>query len=373
MRIAVNTRFLLPGKLEGLGWYTHELVSRMVHNHPECEFVFFFDRPYQEEFIYGPNVKPIVVSPPARHPILWYWWFELSLPRALRKSGAAVFFSPDSYLSLRTRVPTLMAVHDMLPFEQPDQIPPAPRMYYRHFLPKYLGRANKIITVSKYTKGKICELAGVPEDKISVLYNAARDSFKPLTLADKMAVREDFSNGKPYFLYTGSIHPRKNVDGLIRAFDHFKASSGSDIQLVLAGRMAWQTESVERALEESAFKQDIIRPGYVSEADLARLMGGAEALVLFSKGEGFGLPLVEAMKCQTPIVCSNTSALPEVAGDAAILVNPESVDSMASGLRTVLEGKEPARLKERMEEQIKLFDWDRSAEELFKMLLALRK
>ena len=119
MKIAINTRFLLPDRLEGFGWYTHEIARRLVARHPEDEFLFLFDRPFDPDFVYAANVRPQALFPPARHPLLWWWWFEQSVPQALHGWGADVFFSPDSYLSLRAKTPTVMTVHDLVPLHQP--------------------------------------------------------------------------------------------------------------------------------------------------------------------------------------------------------------------------------------------------------------
>lgn len=122
MRIAVNTRFLQPGQLEGFGWYTHEIMSRMVRNHPEDTFLFLFDRAYDQRFVYAPNVLPLIIPPQARHPVLFRIWFDWMLPRILKREQAQVFFSPDSMCSLVSRVPVVMTCHDLVPLHFPEQI-----------------------------------------------------------------------------------------------------------------------------------------------------------------------------------------------------------------------------------------------------------
>ena len=123
MKIAINTRFLIKDRLEGIGWFTYEVVKRLVEQHPEDEFIFFFDRPYPEEYIFGKNVKAEVLFPPARHPFLWYWWFEWSLSKALQKYKPDVIFSPDNYLSLKSDVKTVMVMHDIAHVHYPDEVP----------------------------------------------------------------------------------------------------------------------------------------------------------------------------------------------------------------------------------------------------------
>ena len=370
MRIAVNTRFLLPGKLEGLGWYTHELMRRMVYQHPQDEFIFLFDRPFDPAFVYADNVRPLVLFPPARHPVLWYAWFEWAVPQALAGCEAEVFFSPDSFLSLHAKIPTVLTVHDLIPLQHPGQVPWWSRDYYRYFFPRYIRRAEQVVAVSEFTKKTILEMVpDVPPEKITVVYNGSREGFRPLPEAEKQAVRVEFSAGREYFFYTGAIHPRKNIPRLIRAFEVFKNTTGADTKLLLAGRFAWETGDVKSAVEQSRYQSDIVFLGYVPEAQLPRLQAAALAAVNVSLGEGFGLPVLEALHCEVPVLCSNTSALPEVAGDAALLVNPETVADIAAGLtRLHADAALRTELVGRGRRQREQFDWNVAAEAVWGIL-----
>lgn len=372
MKIAVNTRFLLPRKLEGLGWYTHEIVRRMVLNHPEDEFVFFFDRPFEPQFIYGPNVRPMVLFPPSRHPVLWYAWFEHAVPTALKKTGADVFFSPDSYLSLSSEVPTLMTTHDIVPLHIPEQLPFFTRHYYQYYLPRFLRRANHVVTVSDYVRRDIIDTVGLLPEKVSVVGNGCRTGFVPIAETAKQLVRNEFSQGQPYFFYTGAIHPRKNIPRLLRAFDTFKQRTAAPAKLLLAGRFAWQTGEVRTAYEQAQHRADIQFLGYVPEDQLVRLMAAATALTYLSISEGFGLPPLEAMYCDTPVLAADATALPEVCGDAALLVNPFSEEAIANGLETLW--KDTAfrqTLLENGRQQRLQYSWDRAAEAIYTRLCSI--
>ena len=191
MRIAVNTRLLIKGKLEGMGWFTHEVVKRLVQEHPEDEFIFFFDRPYSPEFIYGDNVTAVVLFPPARHPVLFYLWFEWAVASALKKYRADVFLSPDNFLCLRTNVKTTLVTHDLAHLHFPGQLPFSQRSYYRHFVPKFNRRADRIVTVSEYTKADIVRQYGIAPEKIAVAYNGCRDIFRPLSKGEAQKIRDN--------------------------------------------------------------------------------------------------------------------------------------------------------------------------------------
>jgi glycosyltransferase involved in cell wall biosynthesis len=369
LRIAINARFLLPGRLEGIGWYTHELVRRLMLAHPEDEFLLLFDRSYDPAFVYAANAEPVALFPPARHPWLWYWWFEHSVPRALRRWQPDVFFSPDSFCSLTARVPTVMTVHDLVPLHHPEQVPASARRYLQRWLPRFIERAEHITTVSQYVAVDLIETARLAPSKVSVIYNACRPAFRPLATDEQLAVRREFAGGAEYFFYTGAIHPRKNIPRLLRAFDAFKSRTGADAKLLLAGRFAWQTGDVTTTYEALRHRDDVRLLGYVAEETLPRLMASALALTYLSTSEGFGLPLIEAMHCDTPVVTANATALPEVAGDAALLVDPYVEDEIAAALERVYTDRAlAADLVRRGRIQRERFSWDRAADELYACL-----
>ncbi len=373
MKIAVNTRFLLPDQLEGFGWYTHEIMRRMVLRHPEDTFIFLFDRAYDPRFVYASNVKPIVVPPQARHPVLFRIWFDWMLPRVLRRERAEVFFSPDSMCSLSSKVPTVMTCHDLVPLHFPGQVAARHRRFLLRFLPRFLRRANHVLTVSEYVRQDIVQTCGIDAAKITTIHNGCRDIFKPLQEMEKQQIRNDFSDGKAFFFYTGAIHPRKNIPRLIRAFDQFKKQTGAPVLLLLAGRFAWQTGEVRAAYEQVQSRADIRLLGYVPETDLARLMASALALTYVSLSEGFGLPVLEAMYCDTPVVAARAGSLPEVAGTAALYVDPLSESSIAAALEKIY--AEPAYAQSLVEagrQQRGQFSWALAAEQIYERLSSAR-
>lgn len=372
MRIAVNTRFLLPRHLEGIGLYTQEVLRRLTAIRPQDEFIFFFDRPWQERYVFNENVQPVVLHPPARHPVLWYLWFEWSVARALRKYRADLFFSPDGYLSLRSDTPVIMTLHDLAYLHYPEQMPRSVYYYYRHFIPRYLQRADHILAVSDHTKQDIIKNFKMPEGKIKITCNGVREAFAKHPSdreAELRAVRKKFSEGKPFFLYVGALHPRKNVPGLIRAFELFKAQTDAPHLLLLTGRKAWMTAEIENALAAARHKNDIRFTGYLTEKELPPLMRAAFALTYVSFFEGFGVPLLEAMHSETPIITSQASSMPEVAGPAALYADPHSPESIARAMRQLHE-KPTLRQKliEAGREQRRRFSWEQAAEDLNQMI-----
>lgn len=364
MRIAVSTRFLIPDQLEGVGWFTHEVLRRIVKSHPEHEFLFIFDRSYSPKVIFSSNVQAVRLPPQARHPFLWYAWFEWSLPILLKKYRPDVFFSPDGYTSLRAKVPTAMVVHDLAYVHFPEQVPKLTKKYYQHFIPRYLKNVDQLVTVSSFVKKDILSiLPSIPPEKISVACNGVREGFRPLKEEEAQLVKTQFSQGQDYFFYIGAVHPRKNVHRLIQAFDVFKEKTRLPLKLLIGGRFAWQTGLVKSAYDSALHKNDIEFLGYLPEEQLPKLMGAATALTYPSNFEGFGIPILEALYCEIPVITSNVSSMPEVAGPAGLLVNPQSIQEIADAMEQVILDKAKRQKMIGQGKQWRTrFSWDKAAE-----------
>ena len=370
MLIAVNTRFLLHDKIEGIGRFTYETLSRITRSHPEHEFLFFFDRKHHPEFIFSKNVTAVELFPPARHPFLFYWWFELSVTTTLKKYKPDVFLSTDGYLSLKTEVPSIAVIHDLAFLHYPEGIDFLGRKYYEYFFPRFAKKAKRIVAVSNFTKQDIIKQYGIDENKIDVVYNAPAKGFQPIDELKKTEIRNKFTGGAEYFFTSSAIHPRKNIDTLLKAFDQFKQETKSSLKLVVTGRKAWQTKNIEVAFNQMQFKNDVIFTGRVSDEDLYNLTAAAFCMVYVPLFEGFGLPIVEAMACAVPVITSNVSSMPEVAGNAAILVNPLAVDEVANAM-IKFSSEENMRMN-LIEESAKrklFFDWDKSAQDLWNTII----
>ncbi len=357
MKIAINTRFLLKDRMEGIGWYTYEICKHMVAAHPEDQFYFFFDRQPAAEFIFGENVHPVILFPPARHPILFYIWFEIAVGQALKRIDADVFFSPDGFLCLNSSVPSFITIHDVAHIHFPEFVPYMMRKYYRYFMPKFVKKAQKIFTVSNYSKQDLLKTYKVKAEKILVFPNGCREIFAPLEIKQIKITRERIAGGDRYFVCIGSIHPRKNLAMTIRAFSKYR-QLGYTGKLVIVGRMAWHTTAVKKAIEDSLYRNDIILTGTVSDQELVNILGASDALVYTSLFEGFGIPILEAMQCGVPVIASNTSSMPEVGGNAALYVDPISLESIVAAMVTI--HKDPVQVLELLnssKEQMSKFNW----------------
>lgn len=366
MIIAVNTRLLIQGKLEGIGWFTRETLSRITRNHPEHQFLFIFDRPYADEFVFSKNVTPIVLSPPTRHPFLWYLWFEFQIPRILKKYKADLFFSPDGYLSLSTRVKQLAAIHDINFAHRPKDLPWLTAKYYNYFFPRFARKARRIVTVSFFSKEDLLRTYKIGSDKIDVVYNGVNTLYTPTSELEKENAKAKYTGGKGYFLFIGSLHPRKNISGLLRAYDAFRTSVETDTKLVIIGESMFKSNDIELTYEGMRYKDDVIFTGRLSNEELHQVLGASLALTFVPFFEGFGIPVIEAMNAGVPVICSNTTSLPEVGGHAVLYVDPFSLNQIRDAMIKIYQEKE---LRELLINkgflQKEKFSWDKTAELLW--------
>lgn len=370
MRFAVNTRLLLAGRLEGIGRFSHELLRRLVKNHPEVEWIFLFDRHPDPQFIYGPNVTAIVLPPPTRHPLLWWFWMEFRIPRALKKAGADLFFSPDGFASLHTSVPQAVVIHDLNFEHYPHFLPFSVRRYYRRFFPRFAHKARRVITVSHFSAGDISGRYGVDPGKIDVVPNAISEEFRPLGEEEKRLAANEYAGGAPYFVFVGAFNPRKNLVTLLRAFGQFSLNDPDRHKLVLVGAPMFRLAELEAARAALPFPERLVFAGRLDNRRLNHCLGGARGLAFPSVFEGFGIPVVEAFACGVPVLTSSVSSLPEVAGGAALLVDPMDADAIAEGLsRLATDSSLREDLIGKGFERARDFSWDRSAELLWESLL----
>jgi glycosyltransferase involved in cell wall biosynthesis len=374
MIIAVNARFLLKDKLEGIGYFTREVLQQLVNHHPDHQFHLFFDRDYQEEFLFRSNVVGHKVFPPARHPLLWKYWFDIAIPYYLRKVKADVFVSPDGFCSLTTRVPQCLVVHDLGFLHYPEAYKRSHYLYYKLNTGKFLKKASSIACVSEFTRKDIIEHYKVKALKIHVVYSGVKSIFQPVDELEKQKVKDRFSVGAEFFICVGAIQPRKNLVNLLKAFSIFKKRLQSGMKLVLAGRMAWKNEEFTTLLNSYKYKEDVIITGYLGENDLATLVASAYGLVYPSLFEGFGVPVLEAMNCNIPVLTSKGSSMEEISADAALYFDPVQVNDIAEKLMLIY--KDEALRKSLIEKAsvvARNYSWQRTSELMWNAIIEAKE
>ncbi len=322
--ILVDTRWC---GVHGIGRFATEVVSRLQ------------------------NVRRMNAVVPLLHPldpIITMWQISLVKPD--------VFFSPGFNPPIYSRYPCVFTIHDLIHLKINEESSVTKRAYYELVVKKAAKRAAKVLTVSEFSKSEIVTWARIPEENVVVVGNGVSSLFS------EEGVR--YSPGYPYLFYLGNHKPHKNMARLLKAFSISTASK--DIKLVMSGRPDRQTVSVIR---QHSLEDKVVFAGVIPEEDLPAYLRGAVALLFPSLYEGFGLPAVEAMACGTPVIASNRTSLPEVVGEAGLLVNPYDVENMASAIDTIAtDSTQRSDLRKKGIRRTKCFDWNKVAEKVIRVL-----
>lgn len=370
MRIAVNTRLLLHDRLDGIGWFTAETARRMVLAHPEHEFFFFFDRKPHPEFLFADNVTPVVLCPQARHPVLWYLYFEWSTQMALKRYKIDLYLSPDGMMPLNPKVPTLNVIHDLNFEHASGNLKASHQRYMSHYFPLFARNATRLATVSSYSKKDIAETYGIPAEKIDVVYDGAHSNYRPHSDNEKEAIRQRFTDGHPFVIFISTILKRKNLANLLLAFDKVKEDKGNeDLKLVVVGSRVWWQDELESAWNGMKHQSDVIFPGRVEPNDLSALLSAAEMLVYPSYFEGFGIPILEAMYAETAVIASRTTSMPEVGGDAVLYIDPTDIDDIAHAISRLRNKTLRQEFIEKGRLQRQKFSWEITANLLWDSMM----
>ena len=327
-RIALNGRLLVPGKMEGIGRFTLRCLQGLVALRPNDTFLLVVDRPDDELFHLGPNVEVHRIRIPARRPWLIRWWFGRPMSRVLKAWQADAFVSLEGPVAthMPSEFPQLSVIHDLNFEHRPEGLPARWANYYTTEFPKYARRANVLGTVSEFSRSDLERTYGLDTSAIQVFSNAADESFQPASEKEVHRAQQLYAKGRPFFLFVGSLHPRKNVEGLLAAFEAY-CSRGGSWDLVVVGVAMW-SEALPQMPGEVASRVHFA--GRLDQGDLVLAVSGARGLVFVPWFEGFGIPVVEAMACGVPVIASNVTSLPEVCGDAAFaLVDPAETSAIA--------------------------------------------
>jgi len=348
----------------GLGRYAESLIRALVAAHPD-RYALFYNRERGIEPLAGLEHLPTRTVALGYKPWRLLVWlgqlarlgFDSLLP------DAGLFHATEHLLLPLHSVPTILTVHDLIFRHLPAHHKPLNRWYLNLTMPLYCRRATHIIAVSECTRRDMIAAYNLPPEKITVVHEAAAPRFRPQPPDTVVAVRARYHLPDRYLLFVGTIEPRKNLTRLLSGFEAIHAD-GLTNGLVIVGKRGWLYDDFFSRLEQSPARAAVILPGYVPDEDLPAIYAGAQVLVLPSLYEGFGLPVLEAMACGTPVTCSDTSSLPEIAGDAALHFDPDSIESLTDALRRLLSDTDlHAALRQRGFEQAAKFSWDQVAAE----------
>lgn len=366
MRIAIDSR-MLGREMTGIGRYTQNLIQYLLEADVVNQYILILNRDIPQLHLKErDNLKIVKIN---HAPLSLYTLFQLH--RIVKKERIDLFHSPFFLAPLWATCPLIITVHDLMGLKFPgffeDKSPVAKllsRWFVKLFVPLVLKKSNKVIAVSKTTKEEIVKHLNISGDKIKVIYPSIESSFrKDLNSQLTEKKRKDLKISERIILYIGNTRPYKNLPRLIKAFDMFQKEYG-DYQLVIGTGDTRNLESLKGMVRQLELEKKIIFTGALQDEDIILLMNSAELFVFPSLWEGFGLPPLEAMACGLPVVASNAGSLPEILGDAALLVNPESQEEIAEGIKQVLTDKD---LREELIKKgfarTRLFSWEKTARE----------
>lgn len=353
MQVLLNA--LQAGNRSGTGRHVVEL-ARALSARPELQLSMAWP-----QSLPAPDFPAGSVLPRADEGIARLWEDQWHMGRLARAVGARLVHYPANVGAMAGESPFVLTVHDCSFLRHPEWFTKSRAAYYRFAVPWTARRARRIITVSQHAKEDLAELAGIPLDRIDVVHNGVRDVFKPAHIDSQDEAITELNLPERYFVYAGTIEPRKNLPRLLRAWD--ASATEHEYGLVLVGREGWKMQELDLALMRCRHRDRVRLVGHLPEARMMAVVSAARAFLWPSLFEGFGLPPLEAMACGTPVMASNTSAMPEVLGDAAVLVDPLDEDAMAAEILRFAQDhrhREDYRLRGRA--RAKLFTWEKAAE-----------
>lgn len=342
----------------GVGNYTAQLLAALIDRADARQYVLLANRTLNGEMPRG-TLGQVGRRFPNRSA-----WMQFALPRDLAVVRPDVCHFTNSLAPLHTPCPMVITLHDMSLFVHAGLHPLKSQLFVRPIIPALARRAAAIITVSQHAKSEIVAGLRVPPEKVHVVYEAAAPQYRVIADAAELnRVRLRYGLTRPFLLYVGTIEPRKNLTRLVTAFAQARRQY-SDLELVLVGQLGWKYSSLLKAIEDLNLGQAVRRLGYVPNEDLPELYNLARALAFPSLYEGFGLPVVEAMACGTPVLTSDGSSLVEIAANASYLIDPLDVNAIAHGLLCLATDNDlHSRLRAAGLARSAQFSWQRAAAE----------
>jgi len=369
MILGVDGRAANTAQRAGIGNYTHGLLGALLATAGQDVLRVYLDAPPRPGFPVPPESAEIRILPARR------LWSQRTLRAELHQDPPHVLLSPTLQLPLSAGCPMVATVHDLAFLSFPGEFPWRRRWLARLRARHAVRRAAHLIADSAATRADLLRNYPVAEERVTVAHAGFVPALaSPVDATEVARVRRAHELPGPFVLYLGRLQPRKNLPRLIAAFEQVCAAHPElPHHLVLAGAAGWMERSIHAAVAASPLRDRIHLPGFVPEADLPVLLQEAEVLALVSLWEGFGLPVLEAMACGTPVLCSNCSSLPEVAGDAAVLVDTRDTGAIAAGLaRLLCDAELRAGLRACGPERAAQFSWEATAQTVWAAVRRLR-
>lgn len=311
---------------------------------------------------------------PAYGPAARVMWEQIVQPVVLRQKGVDLAHGLAFVVPLLSPCPTVVTIFDLSFLRFPDSFRRANRTYLRTFTPLSTRRAQRVITISQHTKRDVIRLLGVPAEQVDVIHCGVDPAFRPRPIEEVQAFRQRRGLPERFILFVGTLEPRKNVRRLVEAYAQIRDLG---VRLAIVGGKGWLYEDIFASVERLGLRDEVLFAGYVLAEELPLWYNAADLFVFPSLYEGFGLPPLEAMACGTPVISSNAASLPEVIGEAGLMVAPQDVEGLAADMRRVLTDENlRAQLREQGLRQARKFSWEKAARqtvEVYRRILEARE
>jgi len=336
MIIAVNTRLNKETQPEGYETFMFSMLNYLTVTFPQHQFLFIFDNPYNEELIFSNNVTPVVAGPKTSNSLRLQYWFNYKIPAVLRKNKADVFVSMEGICSLRSKVPQCLLVSDLSFLQSPAVTKKKGASFYKKNMAAFFAKAKAIATVSEYLKKQIATHYKIAAENIAVVHPAADEIFRPLNWEEQEAVKEQYADGKAYFLCSTN----SNLINLLKAFTFFKKRQKSSMLLLIAGST---DEYFNKEFKTYKLREEVKLLEDLDKTELAKITAAAYAVVHPVLRDDIALPGLQALQCGIPLLTSDTGSLPSIFGEAALYVNPESFEDIAQKMMLIFKDEDRAK------------------------------
>jgi glycosyltransferase involved in cell wall biosynthesis len=321
----------------GISWYMINLLRRLAETAPDFRYSLFLN----ERAFVTPGLTRHYSWLPTHKPLARILWEQLCQPFALRRAGVDLLHALAFVGPVVAPCPFIVTVYDLSFLRYPEAFRPLNRLYLTHFTASSVKRASAIIAISESTRQDLITLLGAPPERTHTIYCGVDAAFRPLPAAEVAAFKQARQLPNTFVLFLGTLEPRKNLGGLLRAYGQWRQADPFAPPLLIAGGQGWYYAQIYELVKTLHLAEHVHFTGYVPQADLPLFYNAAALFVYPSHFEGFGLPVLEAMACGTPVITSNLSSLPEVAGEAALLVDPTDTVALAEAMAEVMDS--PAR------------------------------
>jgi glycosyltransferase involved in cell wall biosynthesis len=375
MRIGIDARSIKNRR--GIGNVVYNLLHGLSRLENSCSFFIYTDDNSVGYLIPSDSRFTVKVIKPKLYP----FWEQISLPLIAIRDELDVLHCPGNsapiFIHSRTRL--VITIHDVMYLFSSKQLQKSPslyqrfgRLYLKCIVPVVAKRASKIITVSSVSRNDICQFISIPTDHVSVIWSAANEACKQTTNNELLnEIRIKFNLGSSFLLALGALDPRKNTANILKAFALLKKIHVCDVKLAIVGMTEQGIKKYHRLADHYGISSDVVFSDFISDSDLVALYNAAVCLVYPSLYEGFGLPVLEAMACGTPVITSACGSIPEIAGDAALMVDPHDVEDIAAAMLKMIIDKELYNsLVEKGKRRAELFSWKLAAEKTFSVYKA---